>query len=122
MLAKKSPSAATRPSSRPKRSRPNIAPLAPASVLSQAVEVPAQNVTVNDTVQSQTPSSAQVPASTNQVPSGALDVSSLVTTISASIIQSLKAAGISALSSSSPNPVSDPSKVTQLPASWDFQV
>lgn len=77
MPAKKRPFAATRPSSRPKRSRPNIAPQLPASVLSQAVELPADNATVNDTVQSQTLSSAQVPASTNQVPSGALDVSSL---------------------------------------------
>ena len=46
--------------------------------------------------------------------SGALDVSSLETAISASVIQSLEAAGISALSSSYPNPVSDPSQVTAV--------
>ena len=92
----------TRSSSRAKRSRQTTAP--PAAVLADANEVPASNAPGNGTLPLSQPDNTQ---SNNTTPSNnpsnscTLDITSLVTAISASVIQGLKAAGISTIRSSS---------------------
>lgn len=110
MPAKKRTSATRSASERAKRSR--RVPALSAPVLSQAIEVPATHVAGNEIgqqTQAQDP-----PMGDNQVCGGSLDISSLVTAISASVMQDLQAADICVPPSSSSNPASDPSPVTAV--------
>lgn len=80
----------TRSATKAKRSRPNVD--TPAQVLSQAIEVPASEGTVQEIVSSSQPATQS--AGTPQSHTGSLDIPSLVTTITTSVLKGLQAAGI----------------------------
>ena len=81
----------TRSATKAKRSRPNVDPSA--QVLSQAIEVPASAGIDKEIVRSSQPTTQS--AGSAQSHSGSLDIPSLVTTITTSVLQGLQAAGIS---------------------------
>lgn len=99
----------TRSATKAKRSRPNED--SPAQVLSQAMEVPASAGIDRGIVR---PSLRNSPsAGTTQAQSGSLDIPSLVTTITTSVLQGLQAAGISSnIPPSTSQPASFSAEVT----------
>ena len=92
----------THSATKAKRSRPNVDPSA--QVLSQAIEVPASAGIDQETVRSSQPTT-QSAGSAQSHSGGSLDILSLVTTITTSVLQELQAAGITNL----PNSTSQPS-------------
>ena len=91
----------TRSATKAKRSRPNVDPSA--QVLSQAIEVPASVGIDQEIVPSSQPTTQS--AGSAQSHSDSLDIPSLVTTITTSVLQGLQAAGIT----NRPNSTSQPS-------------
>ena len=91
----------TRSATKANRSRPNVDPSA--QVLSQAIEVPASVGIDQEIVPSFQPTTQT--AGSAQSHSDSLDISSLVTTITISVLQGLQAAGIP----NRPNSTSQPS-------------
>lgn len=106
MPAKKHQSASRSAAGRAKRSKAS-----PASALAQANEVSATQVARN-VPGCQTWSNNSRNAQVQGV--GSLDISSLVTAISALVIQGLQAAGICAPTSSSSNAANDPTQVAAV--------
>ena len=97
----------TRLATKAKRSHPNVDPSA--QVLSQAIEVPASGGIGQETVRSSQPTTQS--AGRAQSHSGSLDIPSLVTTITTSVIQGLQAAGITNLPNSTSQPSSSSAEV-----------
>ena len=91
----------TRSATKAKRSRPNVDPSA--QVLSQAIEVPASVGIDQEIVPSSQPTTQR--AGSAQSHSDSLDIPSLVTTLTTSVLQGLQAAGIT----NRPNSTSQPS-------------
>lgn len=97
----------TRSATKAKRSRPNVDPSA--HVLSQAIEVPASAGIAQEIVRSSQPTTQ--PAGTAQSHSGSLDIPSLVTTITTSVLKGLQAAGICNNTNSTSQPASSSDEV-----------
>ena len=105
----------TRAATKAKRSRPNLDP--PAQVLPQAIEVPASAGTDQENGRSSQPHTQSM--GTAQSHTGSLDIPSLVTTITTSVLQGLQAAGIS----NNPNPTTQPSSSSvEVTAARDEEV
>jgi len=97
----------TRSATKAKRSRPNVD--TPAQMLSQAIEVPASEGTVQEIVSSSQPATQS--AGTPQFHTGSLDIASLVTTITTSVLKGLQAAGICNNPNSTSQPLSPSAEV-----------
>jgi len=78
-------------------------------VLSQAIEVPASEETVQEIVSSSQPATQS--AGTSQFHTGSLDIASLVTTITTSVLKELQAAGICNNPNSTSQPLSPSAEV-----------
>ena len=97
----------TRSAMKVKHSRPNVDPLV--QVLSQAIKVPASAGVDKEIVHSSQPTTQS--AGSAQSHRGSLDIPSLVTTITTSVLQGLQAAGTSNIPNSTSQPSSSSAEV-----------